>query len=166
MGLSYLGILLSRENRQGGHCVLHSPEANALASNLRSHTCKQACRYASLDYNRIKNGRSIVKNSASAVALCNFRSIKVENLRFSPFNQSFLFYFRFLAFARTLCEHHRICGGAMRYAERWFGARRAIGARALASKLADALRLIISRKFLHQIRSPLGAVLIKNSLCI
>jgi hypothetical protein len=55
---------------------------------------------------------------------------------------------------------------ALRYAERWFGARRAIGARALASKLADALRLIISRKFLHQIRSPLGAVLIKNSLCI
>ena len=61
MELSYLGILLSRENRQGGHCVLHSPEANALASNLRSHTCKQACRYASLDYNRIKNGGSIVK---------------------------------------------------------------------------------------------------------
>ena len=48
----------------------------------------------------------------------------------------------------------------------WFGARRAIGARALASKLADALRLIISRKFLLQIRSPHGAVLIKNSLHI
>ena len=47
-----------------------------------------------------------------------------------------------------------------------FGARRAIGARALASKLADALRLIISRKFLLQIRSPHGAVLIKNSLHI
>ena len=129
-GLSHLGILFSRENRQGGHYVLHSLEANTLASNLRSHTCKQACRYASLDYNRIKNGRSIVKNSASAVALCNFRSIKVENLRFSPFNQSFLFYFRFLA--RRRC-----------------------------------LRLsLVSRKFLHQIRSPLGAVLIKNSLCI
>ena len=36
--------------------------------------------------NRIKYGRSIVKNSVSAVALCNFRSIKVENLRFSPLN--------------------------------------------------------------------------------
>ena len=45
----------------------------------------------------------------------------------------------------------------MRYAEQWFGARRAIGARALASKLADALRLIISRKFLLQIRLPQGA---------
>ena len=31
--------------------------------------------------NRIKNGRGIVKNSASAVILCKVKEIKVENLR-------------------------------------------------------------------------------------
>ena len=78
-----------------------SPPSAYLARVISAQSAKnsrfRAGSDSSLSPNQIKNGRSIViKNSVSVVSLCDFKEIKVENLRFSRFYRSFLFYFRFL----------------------------------------------------------------------
>jgi len=85
----------------------------------------------------------------------NLKVLRLKTCGFLHLIKSFLFYFRFLAHCTLVQLSLVLFASITAFAvarcampNEWFGARRAIGARALASKLADALRLIISRKFL------------------